>query len=121
MKNRIVGAIDKEKTRYDEIYHLQGLCEKFSVQDRVNVQDLMDPSSVLVTEGPILFIDTDSNSFKLRYIILLSHMIICAKKRKDSLQFAWKADLYSCIINYEPDGGMCLILFFFVSLLFIFL
>ena len=102
---RIVGAIDKGKTRYDEIYHLQALCEKFSVQDRINVQELMDPSSVLVTEGPILFLDADSNSFKLRYFIVLSHIIICAKKRKDSLQFAWKANFYKSILNYEPDGG----------------
>lgn len=111
---RIVGAIDKEKTRYDEIYYLQTLYESFSVQDRPNIQELVNPTSVLVTEGPILFLDADSNSFKLRYFILLRNMIICARKKKDTLQFAWKVDLYSCIINYEENGGN--LRYFFVNI-----
>lgn len=65
----------------------------------------MNPTTVLVTEGPILFLDTVTDSFKMRYLILLRNMIICAKKRKDSLSFLWKVDLYSSIINYVEELG----------------
>ena len=102
---RIVGAIDEGKVRYDEMYYLQGLYERFSVYDRQNVPELIDTGSVLVTEGPILLYDPETGSSKLRYLILLSHMVICVKERKNTFAFNWKVDLYRCIIRYEETGG----------------
>ena len=100
-----MGAIDQGKVRYDEMYYLQGLYERFSVYDRQNVPELVDTDSKLVTEGPVLLFDPETGSSKLRYLILLAHMVICAKEKKNVLSFEWKVDLYKCIIRYEESGG----------------
>lgn len=100
-----MSTIDKEKLRYDEIYHLDALFQKFPVNERNNVQEMTDSNCKFITEGPVLVLDTESNSYQMRYLIILANMIICAKQRKHGLSYRWKVDLYNSTLNFVESPG----------------
>src|SRR3990167_3227447 len=101
-----MSTIDKGKLRYDEMYHLGCLYQKFTVSDRIFVQELTDSNCRLIAEGAILLFDTDLNSYQIRDLIILSDSIICVKKKKSSFNFRWKVDLYNCFLSIvDPDGS----------------
>jgi hypothetical protein len=88
-------TIDREKLKYDEICRVEALYQRFPVSERVHVQDMLDSNLKFITEGPILIFDPETNSLKVRYILLFSALLICTKKRKETLNFRWKLDLYT--------------------------
>ena len=102
----MTAQIDQQKLKYDEIYHLQALHQRFVPKDRYKVPEILDDSQKLLAEGPMLEIPGDSKGKKeakeqiLRYIVLFSNVMICAiKDDKESLHLEWKVNLYCSSIG----------------------
>lgn len=104
--SELTEQIDRQKLKYDEIYHVQALYQQFHSDYRKLVPEILDPSRKLLAEGPILEnVYDDYRSWKgkqkvLRYVLLFSNLLICASKDDDDvLHLEWKVDLYCSSIK----------------------
>ena len=110
----MTAHIDQEKLRYDEIYHLQALYQRFVPTDRPYVSELLNPTCKLVAEGPLLeeladeFLSSrkEKTNRVLRYVILFSDSLLCASKDdNDKLHMEWKVNLYASSLVLLPPRG----------------
>ena len=113
---RVTAHIDEQKLKYDEIYKVQALHQKFVVRDRIFIQEILNPSRKLLGEGLLLEkVDDEKKTEKskksdkdkvLRYILLFSDLLVCASKDEDdNLHLEWKVDLYTSQIRHVSPLG----------------